>query len=332
MENNNFLCTIFPLDIIVLRSKIEIFLIYHDSFFLPFIFSDMKVTNYSILIFFILIIQAPFAYSQENTILHVDSLSLRNNYLDEMQSVGVLRHKPIEVTENLVRSVLDKQTAFAVYKPVTRKTADAFFQFSIRHRVTKSVLPFNSFLYITYSQKSFWDIYDESSPFHDTNYNPGIGIGRYVIRNNKLKGAVMLSLEHESNGKADLDSRSWNYINVSIKYFYNMRLSAKAQAYLPYVDGEHNKDMLRYKGYGNFSINYIDKKNLWWFSLEIVPRDKIINPNIHTSLSFRVSKNSNQYLTLDYYAGYGEGLLNYKEYTNQIRIGFTIKPDFFSAY
>lgn len=156
--------------------------------------------------------------------------------------------------------------------------------------------------------------------------------GRYVIRNNKLKGAVMLSLEHESNGKADLDSRSWNYINVSIKYFYNMRLSAKAQAYLPYVDGEHNKDMLRYKGYGNFSINYIDKKNLWWFSLEIVPRDKIINPNIHTSLSFRVSKNSNQYLTLDYYAGYGEGLLNYKEYTNQIRIGFTIKPDFFSAY
>ncbi|MDR1706668.1 phospholipase A [Dysgonomonas sp.] len=57
-----------------------------------------------------------------------------------------------------------------------------------------------------------------------------------------------------------------------------------------------------------------------------------MNSNLHTSLSFRVSKNSNQYLTLDYYAGYGEGLLNYKKYTNQVRIGFTIKPDFFSAY
>jgi phospholipase A1 len=56
-----------------------------------------------------------------------------------MQSVNILKHKPIEVTENLVRSVLDKQTAFAVYKdnymvtgiplnkPVNRKTADAFF-------------------------------------------------------------------------------------------------------------------------------------------------------------------------------------------------------------
>ncbi|MBF0760349.1 phospholipase A [Dysgonomonas mossii] len=293
---------------------------------------------------FILIIHIPRVYSQENTILQVDSISLRNNYLNEMQSINVLKHKPIEVSEDLVRSVLDKQAPFAVYKDnymvtgiplnksVTRKTADAFFQFSIRHRVTRSVLPFNSFLYITYSQKSFWDIYDESSPFSDTNYNPGIGIGRYVIKDNKLKGAMMISLEHESNGKAGEDSRSWNYINLSAKYFYNMRLSAKAQIYLPYVDGGNNKDLLRYKGYGIFSVNYIDKENLWWFSLNIIPRDKIINPNLHTSLSFRVSKISNQYLTLDYYAGYGEGLLNYKKYTNQVRIGFTIKPDFFSAY
>lgn len=304
----------------------------------------MKTIFYTIIVLFILIIHTPRVYSQENTILQVDSISLRNNYLNEMQSINVLKHKPIEVSEDLIRSVLDKQAPFAVYKDnymvtgiplnksVTRKTADAFFQFSIRHRVTRSVLPFNSFLYITYSQKSFWDIYDESSPFSDTNYNPGIGIGRYVIKDNKLKGAMMISLEHESNGKVGEDSRSWNYINLSAKYFYNMRLSAKAQIYLPYVDGVNNKDLLRYKGYGIFSVNYIDKENLWWFSLNIIPRDKIINPNLHTSLSFRVSKNSNQYLTLDYYAGYGEGLLNYKKYTNQVRIGFTIKPDFFSAY
>lgn len=307
-------------------------------------FLDMKTIFYTIAILFILIIRIPSVYSQENTILQVDSISLRNNYLNEMQSINVLKHRPIEVSEDLVRSVLDRQTPFAVYKDnymvtgiplnksITRKTADAFFQFSIRHRVTRSVLPFNSFLYITYSQKSFWDIYDESSPFRDTNYNPGIGIGRYVIKDNKLKGAMMISLEHESNGKAGEDSRSWNYINLSAKYFYNMRLSAKVQIYVPYVDGGNNKDLLRYKGYGIFSINYIDKENLWWFSLNIIPRDKIINPNLHTSLSFRVSKNSNQYLTLDYYAGYGEGLLNYKKYTNQVRIGFTIKPDFFSAY
>ena len=94
----------------------------------------------------------------------------------------------------------------------------------------------------------------------------------------------MVSLEHESNGKAGEDSRSWNYLNLSAKYFYNMRLSAKAQVYLPYVDGGNNKDLLRYKGYGIFSVNYIDSKNLWWFSLNIIPRDQFINPNLRDDL------------------------------------------------
>lgn len=298
-----------------------------------------------LIILLLLVSTAPLnILAQESTIFYVDSVDVKNNYLKEMQTVETLKHKPIEVSDELVRKVLDRQAPFAVYKDnymvtgiplnksINRKSADAFFQFSIRHRVTKSVLPFNSFLYITYSQKSFWDIYDESSPFRDTNYNPGLGIGRYVIKGNKLKGAMMVSLEHESNGKADLESRSWNYINLSAKYFYNMRTSVKAQVYLPYVDGGNNKNLLKYKGYGILSVNAIDKKHLWWFSLNIIPRDKLINPNLHTSLSYRVSKNSNQYLTLDYYAGYGEGLLNYTKYTNQIRIGFTIKPDFFSAY
>lgn len=282
--------------------------------------------------------------AQESTIEHVDSADLQNNYLREMATVSTLQHKPIEVSDQLVRKVLDRQAAFAVYKDnymvtgipldksINRKSADAFFQFSIRHRVTRSILPFNSFLYITYSQKSFWDIYDESSPFRDTNYNPGIAIGRYVIKDNKLKGAVALSIEHESNGKADADSRSWNYINLSAKYFYNMRTSFKAQVYLPYIDGENNKSLLKYKGYGILSINAIDKRNLWWFSLDLMPRNKVINPNVHASISYKVSKNSNQYLTLDFYSGYAEGLLNYKKYSNQIRVGFTIKPDFFNAY
>ncbi|MFG5859392.1 hypothetical protein LDB17_14455 [Dysgonomonas sp. Shenzhen-Wh21] len=76
----------------------------------------MKTIFYTIIILFILIIHIPSVYSQENTILQVDSISLRNNYLNEMQSINVLRHKPIEVSEDLVRSVLDKQTPFAGYR------------------------------------------------------------------------------------------------------------------------------------------------------------------------------------------------------------------------
>lgn len=283
-------------------------------------------------------------HSQEITIMKIDSLNLQNNYLEEMESLNVFRHKPIEVSEDVVRNVLDRQPSFAVYRDnmmvtgiptnekVNSSSADVFFQLSIRQRVTKSVLPFNSFLYITYTQRSFWDIYEESSPFRDSNYNPGIGIGRYVIHDNKLRGAFMASLEHESNGRAELDSRSWNFVNLSAKYFYNMRLSAKAQVYIPYVDGENNQDLLKYRGYGVLSVDYIDKKNLWWLSIDAMPRSTNLSANMHISLSYKVSKNANQYLTLDFYNGYGESLLDYNKFSSRVRIGFTIKPDFFNAY
>ena len=119
----------------------------------------MKILNKISLVILIQLSQCTLLYSQESTILQVDSVHQRETYLKEMQTVSALKHKPIEVSEELVRSVLDKQAAFAVYKDnymvtgvplnkmINRKTADAFFQFSIRHRITRSILPFNSFLY-----------------------------------------------------------------------------------------------------------------------------------------------------------------------------------------
>lgn len=262
----------------------------------------------NILLLFVFLVAYTHLYSQDITIRNIENPELQNSYLEEMASQSVFRHKPIEVSEEVVRSVLDKQPSFTVFKDnmmvtgiptnksANRSSSDLFFQLSIRQQVTKSILPFNSFLYITYTQRSFWNIYEASSPFRDSNYNPGIGVGRYVIRDNKLKGGIMASLEHESNGRDGLDSRSWNFVNLSAKYFYNMRLSAKVQMYIPYVDGGNNKDLLKYRGYGVLSANYIDKKNLWWLSLDVMPRNINFSANIRMSLSYKVSKNSNQYL------------------------------------
>ncbi|MCD7936208.1 MAG: phospholipase A, partial [Tannerellaceae bacterium] len=101
------------------------------------------------------------------------------------------RKEVVEITETDLKKALDQQPAFAVFKdaffvtgiplhePINNKTADAMFQFSIRQRLTKSYLPFNFFGYLTFSQKAFWDIYSESSPFRDINFTPGIGVGKY---------------------------------------------------------------------------------------------------------------------------------------------------------
>ncbi len=92
----------------------------------------------------------------------------------------------------------------------TQWNSDAKFQISVRHRITNSTLPFKTYLFFTYTQKAFWDVFKESFPFRDLNYNPTIGIGRALVYKNRLLGAIALQFEHESNGKDGIDSRSWN--------------------------------------------------------------------------------------------------------------------------
>ena len=58
------------------------------------------------------------------------------------------------------------------------------------------------------------------------------------------------------------------------------------------------------------------------------------NLNFNTTLEFcwRIFKGDNQYFFVQYYNGYGEGLLAYKEFHSQLRAGICIKPKLFSEY
>src|SRR5690606_28087002 len=91
------------------------------------------------------------------------------------------------------------------------KSGETQFQLSVKF----SPLRFNGGeLSLAYTQKAFWQIYDtdNSRPFRETNYNPEIFL-RYGPKNLFMD----LGYEHESNGKSDPDSRSWDtaYLKVS---------------------------------------------------------------------------------------------------------------------
>ncbi len=270
--------------------------------------------------------------------------SIAREYDKLMKKIPAYEQMSFDMTEDQLINILDRQPSFAVYKDtyiaagvpmnqkITRNSSDVLVQLSIRQRVTKSYLPFNTFVYITYTQKSFWGAFAPSCPFRDHNFNPGLGLGKYIIHNNRLKGAMFMQAEHESNGKDSIDSRTWNYFSFSVKYFYNPRVTLAAKAWIPWVDGSNNRDLLDYKGIATFSINYMTPNSKWWFAAEINPRKGFGNVNSTATAAFRVSKNHNQYLYARFYDGYGESLLDYNKYALNFRIGFCIKPDFFSVY
>ncbi len=280
-----------------------------------------------------------FSQKQDTVPLHKKAVEIT------IEAVKLYGRRDIRTNEDSIIRAKEREPAFAAYrdnyfitgiplnKRITPTTADVKFQVSIRQRVTNSVLPLKSFLYITYTQKSFWDIYDESSPFRDSNYNPGIGLGKHIIKNNQFLGTVFVQAEHESNGQKDSTlSRSWNYLSWAGKFFLNPLTSMQLKFWIPFVDGGANKDLLDYRGLFDFSLNMISPNKLWWFTADFNPRKGLGNVNISLGVAFRLSKKYNQYLYAQFFNGYAEGLLDYNRFSSMLRVGFCIKPDFFSAY
>jgi len=231
---------------------------------------------------------------------------------------------------------LHKDTYFITGIPtnqsIDKNTADIKYQVSFKQLITRNTLPWESYLFVSYSQKAFWDIYKESSPFKEINFNPSVGFGKAVYnKKDELVGLASLALEHESNGRDSIYSRSWNNIHATYntKVGKNTRLGIKA--WIPFMYKKGNPDLLEYIGLGEVTVahNFIPKKLLF----EVMVR-KGLKWNWQGAIRSRLyynpfQKKSNQYFMLEWYNGYAESLINYTEYTSMIRIGYVIKSNEF---
>lgn len=260
----------------------------------------------------------------------------------------ILEEKNVDVkvryNADSVRAVLDKMPYFTLFRdnyfsggiPLGTKptghNSDVKFQLSISQRLTKSKLPFDSYLFIQYTQKAFWDVFRESLPMRDLNFNPGIGLGHLIIRHNKYIGKAYLMLEHESNGKDSIDSRSWNKITLSCALVLNDNWETQFKTWIPIIDGENNKDILKYNGIFQFAVNYRTCNKRLQIGALITQRKAWFGFNTQLELSYKFNKRENQFFFIQYYNGYGENLLEYNQYKNMLRVGFVIKPQDFSLY
>lgn len=220
-------------------------------------------------------------------------------------------------------------------KPTTENT-NVKFQISFQQKLTRSTLPWNTYLYLFYTQKCFWNVLQNSLPMTDLNFNPGIGIARpfFSTRTGQYVGKAFFSIEHESNGRNGEASRSWNRITFGGSVFIDKNIMVSGKVWIPIVDGENNKDILKYCGIFQTGIQVMTDNRRFGVALVLTKRKdwNPFNNNIELNIKWRFTKNTNQYLFLQYYNGYGEGLLAYKEFHSQLRIGICLSPMFFSEF
>lgn len=215
----------------------------------------------------------------------------------------------------------------------TRENSDVKFQISLAIRLTNATLPWDTFLFLMYTQKTFWNVFEKSLPMHDLNFNPGIGWSKPFFSKGRYVGKMTLLIEHESNGRDSIQSRSWNRISLCGSTIINDWLMVHGKVWIPIVDGENNRDILNYCGIfqTGFVVSTPDKKfNL---GLTFVKR-RGWKPNFNTIAEFtwRVHEKTNLNLFLQYYNGYGENLIDYNQFHSRLRAGIVFRPKFFSEY
>ena len=245
-----------------------------------------------------------------------------------------------QLTRQQVKDTIQDMPVFSMYEDnyfitgvplnqeINKKTADAKYQVSFRYLLNRNTLPWNSYLFLTYTQKSFWDIYDKSHPFKEINFKPGLSLGFPVFNKNKLLGMAFLKAEHESNGRDSIYSRSWNKISVAFHADLGERSTLSAEAWFPFAYKKYNPQLPEYIGLGEVNFSYELQPDQW--TVDMMLRKGLnwdFKGAFRTRLLYSPFKMDRISLMLEWYYGYAESLIAFDELRNKIRIGLMIRSD-----
>ena len=216
------------------------------------------------------------------------------------------------------------------------RDTDARFQISFKYRlfdpegIFGRYSPLLSNLYFTYTQTSLWDMGEDSSPFRDTSYRPGLfyewaGSGRQL-----MPDEWRIGLEHESNGRNEEESRSIDiaYLKPAwhLDFANGKRLSLMPKIY-HYLDKSDNRDIQRYRGYVDWMARYGREDGLVIEGLYRQGTAGYATGQIDLSypISEKIFARTGSFVHLQLFSGYGETLLEYdRKRDSQIRLGISI--------
>lgn len=136
------------------------------------------------------------------------------------------------------------------------------FQFSIKYDLWPNLTGHT--VYFAYTQKSLWDLwsFSRSSPFRENNYNPELFYSHQHRPLDKARPQCALvseraGLDHESNGEAGAQSRSWNRLFAAVSAACMDRggrfVGWGVKAWLPFAKPD-NDDITDYVGYGELHL------------------------------------------------------------------------------
>ncbi|MBN8225040.1 MAG: phospholipase A [Xanthomonadales bacterium] len=206
---------------------------------------------------------------------------------------------------------------------------EAKFQISFKTKLVENLFGENGDLWAGYTQSSRWQAYNAgiSRPFRETNYEPEVML---VVRNNYSlfgwKGRMMgASLNHQSNGRSDPLSRSWNRAIFSagldrehwalvLRSWYRIEEAAGR---------DNNPDIGDFVGRGDALLVY----NRDGHELSLVGRHSLrggdrSRGSLQLDWGFPINNLLRGHVQV--FDGYGESLIDYNHRATYIGLGFAL--------
>ncbi|RXJ78568.1 phospholipase [Arcobacter sp. F155] len=208
-----------------------------------------------------------------------------------------------------------------------RKRNEAKFQLSIKKPIIHDFFGFDETFYFGYTQTSWWQIYDDSSPFRETNYKPEVFVTvPYGKKDETALKGFKAGFLHESNGQSEEKSRSWNRIYLET-YFQYKHLFVVPKVWYRLKedkDSDDNHDIDDYLGYGDLTLMYPYKDHTFKLLLRnnLKSSDNRSYGQLDWTFPFFGSKNTFGHIQIS--SGYGESLIDYNEDITRINFGISL--------
>lgn len=207
--------------------------------------------------------------------------------------------------------------------------SEVTFQLSLKVKLWEDVAKQDMDLWVAYTQRSFWQLYDfqDSSPFRDTNYEPELLLNYRT--NYSLFGVqnrfINVGINHQSNGQSEPLSRSWNRVVANAGFeVNNFSFLVRGWCRIPEDDRhDDNPKIEKYLGYGELWSYYFWKKNRFGLMLRNNLRFHDNLGAVQAEWSFPLFKKISGYL--QYFYGYGESLMDYDHRVNRVGLGIILQ-------
>lgn len=289
-------------------------------------------------------IEALCLHQQNETAVEIDGLGVTSQHKgvlsERLARERIAAFNPFVITPHKMNYILPVYNTNSINRDAYESSegffdnledVEAMFQISMKIPLFEnSLFVEGDGLFLGFTLQAWWQIYADniSKPFRETNYQPELfyltPIGWHPFDGNT---ALAFGIEHQSNGRSQFLSRSWNRVYMQILFEKEnfalslrpwIRLSEDPKEFEFDPSGDDNPDIEDFMG--NFELGFAYKWHNFEFNFQGRQNFSTHNGSAELGFTFPLFGRLRGYATV--FSGYGDSMIDYNY--SQTRFGLGI--------